>query len=440
MNKFCTWWIAFLLAGLEANAQVVLQPAILDFGVVTRDSEPVIDILLENTSSKKDFVLRHTFSHEYEVRFTTKNIEGGDQAVLRVRLNPRVKGPFNETVSIFFANSSTPMLLPVRADVQYVNPNGSLPCPDFSDRPAMCCEDLSFRVEVLDDRDGKPLSAATVRVEEQGYLRLKLVTDAMGMAGRDIRIGYYEIRAEKSGYLSASVQTYINRRTNRFVIRLQPDPDFNPLTDALYIPPVEREEYPVALSGETLLPETSFKPNNVVFLLDISGSMGIGDKMELLRESMSGLILALRPSDHIALVSYADEAKVILPSASGDDRELLNQVVAELRAGGKTSGTKGFNRSYSILRKNLLHEGNNQLIVITDGAFRPDDQASIEKLVKRASRKGIKTSLVAIRGSLYATEKLSALSETGNGSFLRIDSKDDAVSVLLDELKKQSRK
>jgi Ca-activated chloride channel family protein len=144
--------------------------------------------------------------------------------------------------------------------------------------------------------------------------------------------------------------------------------------------------------------------------------------------------------DQITLVSYADQAKVILPTHSGTDKSEIIDAVANLRADGKTSGTKGFKRSLDILRKTYRENGNNQLIVITDGAFRPEDQKGIEKLVKRAAQRRMRTTTVAIKGSNYALETLAALAHTGNGSFLQLNSMDEAEEALIEELRKQSRK
>jgi len=424
-----------LLLGIHLHSQIVVSPGAIHFGTFTRDSEAVVDILVENKSDKNDFLLRHTFSPEYDVRISSKSIPGRGQSVIRIRFNPRITGDFSEEIQLYFASSNTPIVFPVTADVMYINPNGNIPCPDFSEREAECCASNMFLVKVVDDETGLPIPKATVKVEEDGYIHLHLNTNVDGVVTQEARIGYFLIRAEKTGYFPSSITSYINKRNNRFELRLKRDPEFNPKTDALYIPPDT-----VLFKEEELLPVSLYSPNNVVFLLDISGSMGVGDKMDLMRLALDKMALVVRDIDKITIVSYANEAQVILPTSTGADKALITQVISELKAGGKTSGTKGFKRSYGILRKERIQEGNNQLIVITDGAFRPEDQTGIDKLVSRANASGFQTSLVAIRSSEFAAEKLSSLAGKGNGSFLRIDSTSDAESALIEELRKQSRK
>jgi Ca-activated chloride channel homolog len=432
--------LLILLANATLHGQVRVTPASIQFGTFTRETDAVVDILVENTSGKKDFLLRHTFSHEYDVKISSKTLEPGGQIVIRILFNPRTKGPFEDRIELYFANSQTPVILPVSADVQYVNPNGNLPCPDFGQREAECCVSNLFLVEVVDDETGEAISKATVKIEENGYLHLRLQTNETGRVSQEARIGFFEIKAEKQGYFPASLHSYINKRNNKFTLRLKRDENFNPKTDALYIPPADSvvaEEKP---QENELLPESLYSPNNIVFLLDISGSMKVGDKMDLMRKALSELTGTLRPVDQITLVSYADQAKVILPTHSGADKSEIIDAVANLRADGKTSGTKGFKRSFDILRKTFKENGNNQLIVITDGAFRPEDQEGIEKLVKRAAQRRMRTTTVAIKGSNYALETLAALSQAGNGSFLQLNSMDEAEEALIEELRKQSRK
>jgi Ca-activated chloride channel family protein len=189
----------------------------------------------------------------------------------------------------------------------------------------------------------------------------------------------------------------------------------------------------------TLL-DPSLRPNNIVFLLDVSSSMAQGDKLELLKTSLLELSKVLRPIDQVTLISYAGEAKILLPTTSGDQKAAINEIIAQLHANGVTSGAKGFTKAYNSIKEHYVADGNNQLIVITDGAFKPEDQTKIEKLVKKWTKKQIRTSLVAIKSNTFAKEKLTLVSNIGNGSFLLIEDEEQAKHILIEELKKQSTK
>jgi Mg-chelatase subunit ChlD len=426
----------FFLIENSANAQLAVNPQKLNFGDVTKDTDMVVDIIIENKSSKPDLLLRSTFSNEFEVKFSTKQLEPNGQLVVRLKFNPRKKGVFQEVGELYFASMSTPIQIPISAKVLYVNVNGNTPCPDFSTRAADCCSKNFFLVEVYDADTNEPIEGAFVRLEEEGYLHLRLKTNNEGKVSNEARIGFYELSAEKEGYNKKVLSSYVNNANAKFVFYLKrnSDPSTGSGTEEKDI---EREQE-VEVSLE--LPVDRFVPNNVVFLLDISGSMGVGDKLELMQYSLQELVSVLRSVDRMALVSYAGDATVLQATTSGTNKQELREIVAGIRTGGKTSGAKGFKKAYQLLQKSKIQGGNNQLIVITDGAFAVEDQKDIEKMVKRYAAKGYETTVVAIEANNFAKDKLGFVSQLGNGSFLQVEDKTSAERVLIEELKKQSAK
>ena len=426
----------FFLIENSANAQLAVNPQKLNFGDVTKDTDMVVDIIIENKSSKPDLLLRSTFSNEFEVKFSTKQLEPNGQLVVRLKFNPRKKGVFQEVGELYFASMSTPIQIPISAKVLYVNVNGNTPCPDFSTRAADCCSKNFFLVEVYDADTNEPIEGAFVRLEEEGYLHLRLKTNNEGKVSNEARIGFYELSAEKEGYDKKVLSSYVNNANAKFVFYLKrnSDPSTGSGTEEKDI---EREQE-VEVSLE--LPVDRFVPNNVVFLLDISGSMGVGDKLELMQYSLQELVSVLRSVDRMALVSYAGDATVLQATTSGSNKQELREIVAGIRTGGKTSGAKGFKKAYQLLQKSKIQGGNNQLIVITDGAFAVEDQKDIEKMVKRYAAKGYETTVVAIEANNFAKDKLGFVSQLGNGSFLQVEDKTSAERVLIEELKKQSAK
>jgi Mg-chelatase subunit ChlD len=426
----------FFLIENSANAQLAVNPQKLNFGDVTKDTDMVVDIIIENKSSKPDLLLRSTFSNEFEVKFSTKQLEPNGQLVVRLKFNPRKKGVFQEVGELYFASMSTPIQIPISAKVLYVNVNGNTPCPDFSTRAADCCSKNFFLVEVYDADTNEPIEGAFVRLEEEGYLHLRLKTNNEGKVSNEARIGFYELSAEKEGYDKKVLSSYVNNANAKFVFYLKRNSD--PSTGSgIEEKDMEREQE-VEVSLE--LPVDRFVPNNVVFLLDISGSMGVGDKLELMQYSLQELVSVLRSVDRMALVSYAGDATVLQATTSGTNKQELREIVAGIRTGGKTSGAKGFKKAYQLLQKSKIQGGNNQLIVITDGAFAVEDQKDIEKMVKRYAAKGYETTVVAIEANNFAKDKLGFVSQLGNGSFLQVEDKTSAERVLIEELKKQSAK
>lgn len=438
MMRWIGLFLVFLLYSSDATGQLRISPEKINFGAFTRDSEAVVDIIVENLGSKTDYLLRSTFSTSFEVRWTDKKIEPGQQIVIRIKFNPRAKGNFKEVAELYFASMDKPVMLPVEADVKYVNVNGSTPCPDFNTKVADCCAQNFFVVEVYDAETKKPINEAFVKVEEDGYLHLKVKTNAEGKVSQSAQIGFYNLIIEKSGYISQMKTGYINNANSKFIFYLEKDPNYKP---NIIVPEeiIEVVETPV-VKDTSAFSTDQFSANNIVFLLDISGSMGVGDKLSLMKYSLKSLVDILRPIDQVAMVSYANEAKVLLPTTTGDHKSEMNELVDAIITGGKTSGGKGFKKAFQLIKKGYIEGGNNQLIVITDGAFAIDDQKVIEKLVAKAAKKGIVTTVVAIEPNSFAKEKLLLVSQAGNGSLLPVEDEVSAERILIEEIKKQSAK
>lgn len=426
----------FLFSFIENKAQVNIQPSALQYGNTSPATEWVVDVHIQNTSGKKDFLLRHTFSHEYEVLFTSKTLLPDSSITMRVKFIPRMKGEYKENIELFFAGMNEPVILPVRAIVDYKNPDDHIPCPDFGKLAADCCTDNMFLVEVVDSKTFSPIVNAEVLISEEGKERMKLRTGSSGKVSQSIPISYYTIQAGAEGYTSGKVQSYINHRKSYFRIELDRNETQTRAAEiATQLP--ARVSLDSSQVIEHVLPESLFRPSNFVFLLDVSSSMSERDKLELMKKALSRLTAVLRPGDKISMVTYASRATVVLPTVSGDMKADVLGILNALTAGGSTSGAKGFDASYKMLKKSFIKGGNNQLIVITDGVFQPADQVEIEKLVRKSAKKKLTTSVVGIQCVSFAARKLSEISHAGGGSFLAIDDAED-MNILIDEMKIRS--
>ncbi|MEM7041122.1 MAG: von Willebrand factor type A domain-containing protein, partial [Bacteroidota bacterium] len=132
-------------------------------------------------------------------------------------------------------------------------------------------------------------------------------------------------------------------------------------------------------------------PSNLVFLLDVSGSMNSPDKLPLLKESFALLVSQLRPQDRVAMVVYAGAAGVVLPSTSGADKTTILEALGRLEAGGSTAGGAGIKLAYDIAQRNFLQEGNNRVILATDGDFNvgQTSESSLENLITEKREHGV---------------------------------------------------
>jgi Ca-activated chloride channel homolog len=177
-----------------------------------------------------------------------------------------------------------------------------------------------------------------------------------------------------------------------------------------------------------------FKDVNVTFVLDISSSMKMGDRMELLKYSLNSLTENLRATDRLGIVTYSDDAQVFMTSKSGEEKESINNAVDELKPIGMTAGGKGIKLGYREQMKTFDPNKANIVIIITDGAFNRDSD-SYQKIVKKYAKKGVVFSVVGIQSKPRDAVKLTEASLVGNGRFIAIDKLEDAHNKLFQEIR-----
>jgi Ca-activated chloride channel family protein len=193
------------------------------------------------------------------------------------------------------------------------------------------------------------------------------------------------------------------------------------------------------ISKGTELSTIEFKPNNVVFLVDVSASMKNEGRIELLKIAMVELLDVLRTTDRFSLISYAADADVLIETKSQLDKSACIEAIQNLTASGSTEGAKAIDTAGRKVLQHAIADGNNQLIIATDGAFN-EGAALAKKLALRYHRKGVVISVLGIRCGKYTTSEMSELATYGGGRFVAIDTPLDAVDKLVDEIKLSSRK
>lgn len=177
---------------------------------------------------------------------------------------------------------------------------------------------------------------------------------------------------------------------------------------------------------------SSMPLSNLVFLLDVSGSMNEINKLPLVIESMKILLNQLRPDDRVAIVTYAGMASVPLTSTKVAEKDKILASLDKLQAGGSTAGAQGIITAYEIAVQNFIKNGNNRVILATDGDFNVgvSDNKSLEKLIEEKRNSGVFLSVLGYGMGNYKDDKLQILADKGNGNHAYIDDRDEAIKVL----------
>lgn len=190
----------------------------------------------------------------------------------------------------------------------------------------------------------------------------------------------------------------------------------------------------IGLQGKKIATD-KLPPSNLVFLIDVSGSMADPNKLPLLKSSFKMLVEQLRDQDRVAIVVYAGAAGVVLPSTSGDDKRKILESLAQLEAGGSTAGGAGIKLAYKIARQNFVEGGNNRVILATDGDFNVGESSNeaMERLIEEKREEGVFLTVLGFGMGNYKDSKMEVLADKGNGNYAYIDNILEAQKVLVNE-------
>lgn len=190
----------------------------------------------------------------------------------------------------------------------------------------------------------------------------------------------------------------------------------------------------IGLQGRTI-PTKDLPASNLVFLIDVSGSMSDVNKLPLLKSSLKMLVEQLRDKDHVAIVVYAGAAGLVLEPTSGANKKTIIEALDRLEAGGSTAGGEGIELAYATAKKYFKSDGNNRVILATDGDFNVGESsdAAMERLIVKKRAEGIFLTVLGYGMGNYKDSKMEVLADKGNGNYAYIDNITEARKVLVNE-------
>ena len=184
------------------------------------------------------------------------------------------------------------------------------------------------------------------------------------------------------------------------------------------------------------VPVSRIPRTNLVFLIDSSGSMTDENKLPLLKESMKLMIENLRQQDRVSIVAYAGSAGLVLPPTPANDSERILSALDSLSAGGSTAGGAGIDLAYKTAAENLFEDGNNRVILATDGDFNvgQSSESELVRMIEQRRDQGIFLTVLGFGMGNYKDSRMESLADTGNGTYAYIDTINEARKVLVEEL------
>jgi len=182
--------------------------------------------------------------------------------------------------------------------------------------------------------------------------------------------------------------------------------------------------------------EEDLPPSSLTFLIDVSGSMMPPERLPLIKQGLRLLVRQLRAQDRVALVVYAGAAGVVLPPTSGDRQDVILNAVDHLEAGGSTNGAAGIRLAYQVARDAFQHDGNNRVILATDGDFNvgvsSDDE--LVRMIEKERETGVFLSVLGVGTDNLKDSRMEKLADHGNGNYAYLDSLSEARRVLVQQM------
>ena len=264
-----------------------------------------------------------------------------------------------------------------------------------------------------------PLSTFSVDVDRASYANVRRFLTAGTLPPRDaVRI------EELVNYFPYADEAPTGRDPLRITTEIAPAP-WNPSHDLVRIGLRARD-----------VDMRRAPASNLVFLVDVSGSMQGPHRLGLVKQSLALLVDELREQDRVAIVVYAGSAGLVLPSTSGDDKTRILAALDGLQAGGSTAGGAGIKLAYDVARQNFIRGGTNRVILCTDGDFNvgQSSDAELVRLIEEKRREGSFLTILGYGMGNYKDQKMEKLAGAGNGNYAYIDDLLEANKMLVKEM------
>jgi len=467
-----------------AFGQVKFDRTDFDYGMVENWKNPPVSFKLINTGNASLIILPLASTRDLEVKFPGHPIPQNESAMITITYYTEKTGLFHKKIPIYTSASNKPTYLTIKGNIISISEDAFIACPAIcqncppKSEPEPEESEMGLKVigKVLDNVTRRPIEGATVQLVKDEKPKYEVKTLRNGRFQGEVSKGSYTIKVSADGYSSKSETKTFEKLITNLVVKLDPvglvvaknepekeivevdkdeklveekiEPEksvSSPKTEEKVIPlnPPSKVENEVPPDRIEELPVDEFNPNNIVFLIDVSLSMGKENKLDLLKASIKRMVAALRDIDRLAIITYRTKTQLVLPSMAADDKEFLYDLIDALEAKGLTLGVNGLNRAYDVAKENLITPGNNQIILATDGLFNSEDEAAKKNILAMARRQsfntGIILSVVGFGKDEQAIFLMKKLAKYGKGNYIPVSTRENAEEVLIEEIKANSR-
>ncbi len=365
-----------ILSSTFCKAQLNFTDQQSDLGIIAEAYEIKGEVIITNKNDKKTFLLRADTDKGVKVYSSKKTLQPNDTALLTISFIPENTGKFKKKIYLVSSDSDKPYQIEINGNLNKLKADDKLACFYFGRRKK---SDVKIKDEPIVTNKSQEPKDVSNRIPD--YHAAPVVTYSPSIIVKE------EIKNNDSGKLSLLI----------------------------------------------------YKPNNILFLVDVSNSMKDSLKLPLMKIALYSLIDAVRDIDRITFVTYSDSTIIIKEAVSGADKEQLKKIVFDLKARGLTKGNKAILKSQAIAQEHFIAEGNNQIIMATDGKFK-FYESDYKKWLENQSDKKIVLTTVAFGNDKEAMKNLKEIAGKCEGSFIHIKKKHGSEQALLEEIRMRSKR
>lgn len=468
---FSLVFIPFLLIGQE---MFQVNKEVFYLGSLENFSGHYDSIKVTNPSDELAYIFATTKSRDLEYKLPKKGIGPNESDYIYFISKVKQTGVFNQELKLYSRSGQESIDIQITGKVKSLDVHYDQLCPSFNNPNKKDALNLNARIKVVDKSSQLPIDGAQVKLIKSNKEKV-LSTDRDGLTGLMIRLGLYRVITSAAGYNSKDIDHYFNRNSNSITIQLVRNEeqlkDLPLIEDRLdkqdqlladnketkkegtkvidvvqaedekasenFIQPTPQDQNPqkAIYDDPNTFTKGLYKRNNLIFLIDVSNSMGLNNRLNKVKLAMYNLVNKLRPEDYITVITYQERTSVMLERVSALNVDSIETAISGLSPHGSTKGKSAVKRAYEEAKKHKIKDGNNQIILATDGGFDGLGDSQF-KMLNHArymkARHGVNFSILCFGFNRRGKEMLQKLSVAASGTFYEVE-KDPSVVDLLEK-------
>ncbi len=473
-NRHILLILSILLISISVKAQkaeIKFHEKNIDKGDIEDWNTDAFVFEYTNTGTNPLVLLKATKQPGIRIIFNRRYLNPGETDSIKIFVVPKKTGKFSKEIEVFSNASFDSHIIKIKGNITSIDN-----CPGTIS-PEKRNERL---IVVINKYTKKPIANAQLQILYNERVKMKEHSNKKGRVEKSLKPGLYMVNITAKNYYPLEESFYLDAKTSLLIFEMIPIEEIAEIPDKPEIIPketkieepevkkpeiiektIEEPEYDepevfeskpdpvepvdkdtIIEDPDTPMPRHKYASNNLVFLIDVSTSMKSRSKLKLLKISVKDLVDILRNIDNVSLISYASSSKVLIHSVEGDKHDTIINVVDELKAYGSTHGISGLSKAYELAWDNYKSDGNNQVIIATDGQFNSPDfsEKKLLTLIQDNALKGVSLTIIGFGNNSQSRSRMTKMAKIGMGNYLHISDESSVNQILIDEIKKNSLK